>query len=312
MTSSWPEAILQRARALRQALEEPIAEFIAEQQLPSSFNRAIDQYLLPLAIWLEEQRHQDQTRQEQTLVVGLCGGQGSGKSTLTAFLTLVWGLIGVRSTGFSLDDLYLTRAERLRLGQQVHPLLATRGVPGTHDVALGIDTIQRLCRSGEGDQTPIPRFDKSIDDRAATSTWSHYRGPVDILLFEGWCVGALPWQGAEEPINSLERLEDPEGHWRDYINQQLQGPYRQLFSMLDVLVMLKVPDMQSVLAWRTQQEHQLRAARGGGMSDAEIVRFVQHYERITRNLLEEMPGRADCVLELGRDHAIAGLRLNRP
>lgn len=305
MTSSWPQATREQASALRETLAASIIDFVTERQLPPAFNQAIDNYLLPLAVWLADQREDG-----RTLVVGLCGGQGSGKSTLTAFLNLVWAHMGIRSTGFSLDDIYLTRADRLQLAQRVHPLLATRGVPGTHDVALGIETIERLCHSADADNTPIPRFDKSRDDRVPENSWNSHHGPVDILLFEGWCVGARPWQGGEEPINRLERCEDGDGRWRDYINRQLQGPYRQLFAKLDLLVMLRVPDMDCVITWRTQQEQQLRASRGGGMSDAEIERFVQHYERITRNLLEEMPGRADCVLELARDHSIAGLQLN--
>ena len=307
MTSSWPQATRERASALRKSLATHIADFVAKRQLPPGFNLAIDAYLLPLAVWLADHREDN-----RTLVVGLCGGQGSGKSTLTAFLNLVWSAMDVRSAGFSLDDIYLTRTERLRLAETVHPLFATRGVPGTQDVQLGIQTIDRLCHSDGTDTVPIPRFDKSIDDRAPQPSWTCQRGPVDILIFEGWCVGARPWQGSEEPINALERDEDPKGTWREYINSELAGPYQDLFGRLDKLVMLKVPDMECVLAWRTQQEQQLRASSGGGMSDDEIVRFVQHYERITRNLLQEMPARADCVLELGRDHGIAGLRLNTP
>ncbi|WP_237066747.1 phosphoribulokinase [Microbulbifer guangxiensis] len=305
MTSTWPRFVLERAEALRQSLAMPIAGFVTERRLPPEFNLSIDAYLLPLAVWLAEQR-----KDECCLVVGLCGGQGSGKSTLTAFLNLVWSAMGLRSTGFSLDDIYLTRAERLQLARTVHPLFATRGVPGTHDVPLGIETIDRLCTSSDTESVPIPWFDKSIDDRAPRQSWVRQHGPVDILVFEGWCVGAQPWQGNDEPINALERNEDPQGIWRNYINRALAGSYRDLFARMDTLVMLKVPDMQCVLAWRTQQEHELRSVSGGGMSDDQIERFVQHYERITRNLLREMPARADCVLELGRDHGIAGLRLN--
>ncbi|WP_226876972.1 phosphoribulokinase [Microbulbifer hainanensis] len=291
---------------LRPQLPEIIGQFIEERQLPQSFHRVIDAYYLPLAVWLAQQRHVD-----QTLVVGICGGQGSGKSTLTEFLQVVWAEMGLRATGFSLDDIYLTRAERQELAERVHPLLATRGVPGTHDVSLGLKTIGALCAGRAGSDIPIPRFDKSLDDRAPRSAWPHWHGETDILLFEGWCVGAEPWEDAAAPINALESEEDKEGIWRDYVNVQLKGPYRQLFAQLDVLLMLKVPDMDCVLEWRRLQEHKLRLRSGGGMTDQEVERFVQHYERITRNLLREMPGRADCVLELGRDHGIKELRFNR-
>jgi D-glycerate 3-kinase len=226
-------------------------------------------------------------------------------------LQLIWNRgLQLSVLGFSLDDLYLTRAERRLLAQQVHPLLATRGVPGTHDVDLGLNTIAQLRGTTSDAEVAIPLFDKSIDDRAPKADWPRSHGALDIILLEGWCVGAKPWTDAQQPINLLEREEDPQSVWRNYVNAQLRGSYRELFAQLDILVMLKVPDMHCVLEWRTVQEQKLRARTGGGMSDGEIARFVQHYERVTRNLLQEMPGRADCVLELGRDHQVQALRLN--
>ena len=304
--AAWPDVVGSDVDSLRPQLREMIGQFIEARQLPDSFQHVIGEYYLPLAVWLARQREVD-----QTLVVGICGGQGSGKSTLTEFLQAVWTEMGLRATGFSLDDIYLTRAERQQLGERVHPLLATRGVPGTHDVSLGLKTIEALCAGRADSDIPIPRFDKSVDDRAPRSEWPHWHGATDILLFEGWCVGAVPWDDAAEPINALEREEDRAGVWRNYVNEQLRGPYRQLFAQLDVLLMLKVPDMDCVLEWRRLQERKLRARSGGGMEDREVERFVQHYERITRNLLREMPGRADCVLELGRDHGIKEVSFNR-
>lgn len=305
MASQWPIAITEQSERLRERLRSEIDGFIREHQLPEAFRRQVDSYYLPLAVWLAEHREGD-----KTLVVGICGGQGSGKSTLTDFLQLAWDHLGLHSAGFSLDDIYLTRIERRQLARDVHPLLETRGVPGTHDVALGLETISRLCNSDDDSEIPIPRFDKSADERAPQGLWPRHSGPLDILLFEGWCLGARPWENASEPINALEREEDSEGIWRNYANAQLDGPYRQLFAPLDILVMLKVPDMECVLEWRQLQERKLRARSGNGMSDGDIVRFVQHYERITRNLLAEMPSRADCVLELGWDHQVKRARLN--
>ncbi|WP_346838889.1 phosphoribulokinase [Microbulbifer sp. SAOS-129_SWC] len=305
MTDTWPRAVSASAMQWRQQLRSQIDQFVRRQQLPADFDLLVDDYLLPLAVWLAQLR-----KPGQLLVVGICGGQGSGKSTLTEFLQMVWAQMALHAVGFSLDDLYLTRAERMLLAERVHPLLATRGVPGTHDVQLGLDTIAALRARDVTRPVPIPRFDKSIDDRAPAATWTLWQGAADILLFEGWCVGARPWLDAAEPINRLEREADPDGRWRNYVNSQLAGPYRRLFAELDRLLMLKVPDMDCVLEWRRLQEHRLRARTGGGMSDAALERFVQHYERITLNLLGDMPPRADCVFELGRDHRIAGLRLN--
>lgn len=304
-SAGWPDEVTRYATQLREQLRWQADQFISDHELPESFSHLIDNYYLPLAAWLAHKR-----RADCTLVVGICGGQGSGKSALADFLRLGWRQMGLRSAGFSLDDIYLTRAERRQLARQIHPLFETRGVPGTHDVQLGLDTITALREAESRSETPIPLFDKSTDDRAPRGNWPRQRGPVDILLFEGWCLGSKPWKNAAAPINTLERQEDPEGIWRNYINEQLAGPYRALFSDIDVLLMLKVPDMACALEWRRLQERKLRARSGGGMSDEELERFVQHYERITRNSLAEMPQRADCVFELGRDHQICAMRLN--
>lgn len=305
MNAKWSRIVIEQAAGLRGQMRPYIDQFILDHRLPESFNDLIDDYYLPLALWLAQKHIRG-----RTLVVGICGGQGSGKSTLTDFLRLVWQQLELCSAGFSLDDIYLTRAERRQLARDVHPLLETRGVPGTHDVPLGLDTIDALCAADSRSEIPVPQFDKSTDDRAPRTDWPRQRGPVDILLFEGWCIGARPWRNAEEPVNALERREDPDGVWRNYVNEQLAGPYRELFARLDLLLMLKVPDMACVLEWRRLQERKLRERSGGGMSDEALERFVQHYERITRNLLEEMPARADCVFELNRDHQVCGMRLN--
>ncbi len=270
---------------------------------------------LPLAAWIV--RH----KAEKPLILGINGAQGTGKSTLTALLvTLLSTCFDLKVTAFSIDDIYLTRAEREHLARTVHPLLRTRGVPGTHDVELGIDTLTALRDAGPGDSIPIPAFDKALDDRKPLSQWPVWQGRVDIVLFEGWCVGAIPQpdQALETPVNELERREDPDGHWRRYVNEQLKGPYQRLFAHLDHLIMLKVPSMEWVFRWRLEQERKLAEfvthrpeRRFRLMGENELCRFIQHYERLTRWMIEEMPQRADIVLELGPDHQIHRIEVNR-
>jgi D-glycerate 3-kinase len=245
-------------------------------------------------------------------LVGIAGAQGTGKSTAAALLTcLLEAGLGLRCATLSLDDLYLTQAERAELARRVHPLLATRGVPGTHDVALGQRVLGALAAAGPGQRVRLPRFDKARDDRALESEFAEVEGPFDCVLFEGWCVGARPEPEAAlaRPINALEREQDPDGRLRRFANAQLAGPYRTLFAEIDTLVFLAAPDLQSSLAWRTRQEHELRARHGAGtgMDDAQLARFVQHYERISRHMLQEMPGRADVVLRLDRDHRFSAV-----
>lgn len=259
--------------------------------------------LAELAAWIADHKLPGPT------VIGVSGAQGAGKSTLTAHLaTLLKEDFGLKVACLSLDDLYLTRAERGRLARTVHPLLATRGVPGTHDVALGIELLEAL-KSGR--EVALPVFDKASDDRKPKSDWKLFQGPTDVILFEGWCVGARPQPEAAlaEPASDLERTEDPDGSWRRYVNAQLQGSYRELFALLDRLVMLKVPDMACIFRWRLEQEKQLARQNRSGhplriMDEAALERFIQHYRRLTLWMLEEMPHRADVLLTLGEDHQI--------
>ncbi|MGE5721152.1 MAG: kinase [Sphingomonadales bacterium] len=246
-------------------------------------------------------------------VLGICGAQGSGKSTLASALARRFEAEGVPTASLSLDDLYLTRAEREALGGDVHPLLRTRGVPGTHDVALGLAVFDALDR---GLAAPLPRFDKSRDDRMERERWPEASAGTRLVVLEGWCVGARPQDepALVEPVNALERDEDSDGTWRRYANDALAGAYQQLFARIDMLVLLAAPDFAVVRAWRTQQEQALRAEAAPGpavMSDAEIDRFIQHYERLTRHILAEMPGRADLTLELGEDRSLRRPILNQ-
>jgi len=242
---------------------------------------------------------------KRPLIVGICGAQGSGKSTLAEALARHFP----RTTTLSLDDLYLTRAERAGLARTRHPLFATRGVPGTHDVALGLAKLDAL---EAGIPTLLPRFDKACDDRAPSDTWPDARTPSDLVIFEGWCVGAVP--EAEDalaaPVNDLERIADADGRWRRAVNSALAGSYQALFARLDMLILLAAPDWETVCRWREEQEAGLRQTAGQGagiMDEATVERFLQHYERLTRHILQEMPGRADLVLRLSPDrncHAI--------
>jgi D-glycerate 3-kinase len=266
---------------------------MAQEQLPEAFRQTVETVATPLADMILERRPK---------VVGLCGAQGSGKSTLAQVLGHLIEAGGLKAVTLSLDDLYLTRAERQALALDVHPLFATRGVPGTHDVALGIEVISRLVR---GENTDLPVFDKSIDDRAANPR--RVTGPVDIVLLEGWCVGAAALPDEVEPLNELERQEDPDGIWQTASAAALAGPYQDLFSRIEFQILLAAPGFEAVLAWRQEQEAKLRARTGRGMSDAVVARFIQHYERLTRWILREMPSRADVVIELDAVRS-AGIR----
>lgn len=229
--------------------------------------------------------------------LGICGAQGSGKSTLVAALAERLRGAGLRVAVLSLDDLYLTRAERQQLARAVHPLFATRGVPGTHDVALGLATLAAL---GRGEAAPLPRFDKGTDDRTAPSEWPRAPENTQVALFEGWCVGALPQPpGAlSAPVNALEAAEDPDGRWRRHVNAALARDYAPLWDAIDRLVLIAAPGWHAVAGWREEQEAKLRSHAAGAMTTDAVARFIRHYERLTRWILTEMPARADLTVQI--------------
>jgi D-glycerate 3-kinase len=247
------------------------------------------------------------------LVLGLCGAQGSGKSTLAAALAEDLAGRGMTCAVLSLDDLYLTRTERERLAREVHPLLQTRGPPGTHDTRLGIEVLDALKA---GTAARLPRFAKAKDNRCDPSAWPEVAGQCEVVLFEGWCVGARAQEAGalEPPVNALEALEDPDGRWRRFVNEALAGPYQALFARIDRPVLLQAPGFDVVMDWRLEQEEELRARSPnapGLMGRDQVARFIQHYERITRHILMEMPGRADLVVRLDAARGPLSILRNR-
>jgi len=291
-------------------------QFLQRNQLPESYLDSANQWFSPLV----EEIEQLVTSAQSTLIIGINGTQGSGKSTLADYLcTVLEGRISeerkLRTVSLSLDDFYMTRAERQTLASEVHPLFKTRGVPGTHDIDLTLKTIDSLVDGST--ETLVPRFDKSTDDRHPEAECDLVSGAVDVIIFEGWCVGckAQPEDSLLEPVNSLEREQDPQGIWRSYFNRALASDYQTLFNRLDKLIMLRAPSFNTVFNWRLEQEQKLIARlgetggdRSGIMSKEQIAEFIAHYQRITEYSLEEMPSRTDHLFQLDDQRQIVEYR----
>ena len=231
-------------------------------------------------------------------VYSITGLQGTGKSTIATQLVELARERGLHAVALSIDDFYLDHDERARLGHEVHSLLATRGPPGSHDVALACEVVEAL-RGGRA--TRLPRFDKIADRRLPRAEWPVVDG-VDLVLFEGWFqkVPAQSPGALVEPVNALERDEDPQGTWRTYCNASLGNDYDPLWARLDRLLFLQGPGFDQVPEWRWQQECTLQAANPGraAMSRPQVMRFVQFFERVSRHAWHVLPGIADRTRRL--------------
>lgn len=239
-------------------------------------------------------------RRRRPLLVGLSGTQASGKSTLAAQLARAARRRGHETLVLALDDYYLGREERRVLAQRVHPLLATRGVPGTHHVAALREALG-ACREGRAQGLALPRFDKGRDSRLPPSRWRRVRKAPALVILEGWCIGVPPQAPAalRAPVNALERAQDADGRWRRHVQECLRRDYLPAWRLLDRLVLLAAPSFDVVARWRDEAERPLRAQGAPkAMSPRAIRRFIAHYERLTRHALRVLPDLADVTVQL--------------
>lgn len=237
---------------------------------------------------------------ERPALIGVAGAQGSGKTTLARAAAETFGGVQI-----SLDDVYLTRTRREAMAEEVHPLFATRGPPGTHDLKVLSRLIKTLSTARPDDKTLIPDFDKVADDRRPIREWRIFEGRPKAIIIDGWCLGAQPEDAGalERPINPLERDRDIDGRWRMAVNEYVTGAYADLRQRFDGLLYLEAPAFEVVLDWRCQQEADLLGVASGRLPAADRARvagFIQHFERLTRHMMDGGVN-ADLVVELDRN-----------
>jgi D-glycerate 3-kinase len=233
-------------------------------------------------------------------LIAVVGAQGCGKTTLARAAAERFGAVQI-----SIDDVYLTRAEREALAREVNPLFSTRGPPGTHDLGLLQQLIDALSAAGPADETLIPDFDKRGDDRRPVADWRIFRGRPSAILIDAWCLGALPEEAAAlvRPVNALEADHDPDGGWRRAVNGFVGGAYADFIARFDAVLFLRAPSFDGVLDWRCQQEADLLGVVPADLPSAERERlagFVQYFERITRRMLDGGV-KAHVVVQLDRN-----------
>jgi D-glycerate 3-kinase len=281
-----------------------IQRFLDTQQLPIAYADTAQKWFKPLC----ERIYKHQNSAERPFVVGINGSQGSGKSTLTAFISAyLENEYDLKVVALSIDDFYFDKSHRNALATKIHPLLATRGVPGTHDTRLAMATIDDLKNNGE---VAIPRFNKATDNPLPKENWPRCTAPVDVIILEGWCVGIQPQAVnlVRHPVNSLEENHDSLGIWRNFVNTELAGAYQELFAQIDYQVMLRAPSFDCVFHWRLEQEDKLRSSfhadSSGIMNETQIATFIQHYQRLTEHALATLPATCDTVFNLNEDRFI--------
>ena len=260
---------------------------------------------IPMSFWIENQYR----KKRKTLFLGFSGGQGAGKTTITKILKIILIKYFKRKTQvISIDDFYKTKKERYKMSNLIHPLLMTRGVPGTHDVSL-IQKQFNFFKKKKFKKFTIPKFSKSLDDRIKKKYWTNIINKPEVVILEGWCVGAKPQLNSllKKPVNILEKYEDKNMFWRNYVNEKLKKEYKKIFSNIDHFIFVKVPNFKMVFKWRLLQEKKLSKKSHSNkkvMSYDEIKRFIMFYQRITLQMIKDLSKSASVVVLLKKNHGI--------
>ena len=270
----------------------------------------LNKFYLPLSEWI----YSIYSKDFKTKIIGLSGGQGAGKSTITGILKLILKKkYGLNICVFSIDDFYKTKNERLRMSKKEHPLFITRGVPGTHDIALLNQTIIKL-KQKKFRTVLIPKFDKSKDDRYRKNKWQKIKIKPDIIIFEGWCVGTTHQNNNElkRPINLIEKKYDENLKWRKTVNNLIKKRYKNIFNKIDKLVFLKVPHFNYIIKWRWLQEQKMKLTTKSKktMSKTEVKEFIMFYERLTKHMIKNYSKISDLTIFLDKKHRSKKMIIN--
>ena len=267
--------------------------------------KSLKKIYIPISFWIENKYK----KKGETLILGFSGGQGSGKTTVTGILKIILKKFFKRRIHVSsIDDFYKTLVDRNKISNKIHPLLKTRGVPGTHDINL-VKNFFNIIRKKKFKKIKLPKFEKAMDNRLGKKYWFNIKQKPEIVILEGWCVGAKPQPNSliKKPINILEKYEDKDLIWRKYVNEKLKSEYKKLFAMIDYFIFMKIPSFKMVFKWRLLQENKLRKkshSKKRIMSYNKVKRFIMFYERITLQMIKDLSKSASIVMSLKKNHEI--------
>ena len=305
---------MHKSKARFDNVKKKYLNFLKSQEVASEPFRdklgQLNNFFLPIS----QKIHRIYLNKKKTKIVGLTGGQGSGKSTISKILKIILKEgFNLNTVIFSIDDFYKTLRERKIMSKKINPLFLTRGVPGTHNTALLLKCLKNL-KSKNFKKFLIPKFDKSIDNRLSKIFWQNIKTKPDIVIFEGWCVGATPQKNRDliVPINVLEKDKDKKRTWRNFVNKELKTKYKKIFKLIDLMIFLKIPSFEYVYKWRLLQEKKLRVTSKGKktMSNNQVKNFIMFYERITKHMLKNFSKKADFIINLDSSHKLKSLKFN--
>ena len=284
----------------QEVLSEPFRDKISQ----------LNKFYLPISQKIQK----DYQKDKKTKIIGLCGGQGSGKSTISNVLKIILKSgFNLETVIFSIDDFYKTINQRKLMSKRVNPLFSVRGVPGTHDTKL-LSSCLRNFKNSKFKKNLIPKFDKSIDERLPKKKWQKVSKKPHIVIFEGWCVGATPQKNKDllVPINTLEKEKDKKKIWRKKVNKELKNKYMKIFKMIDIYIFLKVPSFKHVYKWRLLQERKLKQNTKGNktMNSNQIKNFIMFYERLTKHMLKNFSKKAKFVIKIDKYHRLSSMEIN--
>ena len=164
----------------------------------------------------------------------------------------------------------------------------------------------------------VPAFNKAIDDRCSKSLWHKVKTKPDVVIFEGWCVGARAQLSSQlkKPINSLEKVYDQGAKWRIYVNNQLKNKYKTLFNQLDGLLYLKAKNFNLLREWRLKQERKLGVQTKNKknlkiMSSGDVINFMQSYQRITQQMFKDALNSSSIIMNLNSNHQIEKIKFKK-
>jgi D-glycerate 3-kinase len=289
-------------------------KFISSQEIKNekfkNKDRMIRSFLIPVCFWIAKK-----INKKKPLIIGLAGGQGTGKTTITSIISIILKkYFKLDIFKISIDDFYKTRKQRALLSKNKHSLLMTRGVPGTHDIDIMLNFFKKI-KVKNFKILKLPKFNKGVDDRCKQSLWYKIQSKPDVVILEGWCVGARSQNSKElkKPVNSLEKIHDQNFKWRQYVNYQLKTKYKKLFNQLDYILFLKVKNFSLLRRWRLKQEKKLWLKSKNKknlkiMNKSEVKNFMDTYQRITQQMFKDMPKYSSIVMNLNNSHQIKNIK----